>query len=199
VSSTKARILDVARQLLEEQGAAPTVSAIARAAGISRQGLYLHFPDRTELLLALVAHVDDLEELAAGLATVRAAADAAGAIRAWAHVQTWHNPRIAALARALDSARHTDPAAAAAWQDRADDRMRGAQLIVERLRDEGRLHPSWTTTEAAALLWELTSFHVWDDLVTEAKIPPAAYAEIITTAALSALGAPLVGPDEQLT
>jgi hypothetical protein len=146
-----------------------------------------------------VAHVDNLEELAAGLATVRAAADAAGAIRAWTHVQTWHNPRIAALARALDSARHSDPAAAAAWQDRADDRMRDAQLIVERLCDEGRLHPSWTTNEAAALLWELTSFHVWDDLVTEAKVSPAAYAEIITTAALSALGAPLVGPDEQLT
>jgi AcrR family transcriptional regulator len=199
VSSTKERILDAARELLEEHGAAPTMSAIARAAGLSRQGLYLHFPDRTELLLALVARVDDFEQLEAGLATVRAAADAAGAIRAWAHVQTWHNPRIAALARAVDSARHTDAAAAAAWQDRADDRMRDALPIIERLRDEGRLHPSWPTAQAAALLWELTSFHVWDDLVTEAKVPPAAYAEIITTAALSALGAPLAGPDERLT
>jgi hypothetical protein len=75
--------------------------------------------------------------------------------------------------------------------------MRGAQSIIQRLREEGRLHPTWTTAEAAALLWELTSFHVWDDLVNEAQIPPGRYVEIITAAALGALGAPLDRPDQQ--
>jgi AcrR family transcriptional regulator len=166
------------------------MSAVARAAGISRQALYLHFPDRARLLLALVADADDREQLQAGLDTVVQAADAAAAIRAWARVQIWHNPKIAALARALESARRTDPAAAAAWQDRMGGRMRGALSIIERLRAEGRLDPAWTTAEAAALLWELTSFHVWDDLVTDAGIAPDRYAEIITAAALSALAAP---------
>jgi hypothetical protein len=49
------------------------------------------------------------------------------------------------------------------------------------------------------LLAELTSFHVWDDLVTDARIPPGRYVEIITATALSALGAPLTRPDEQST
>jgi hypothetical protein len=57
-------------------------------------------------------------------------------------------------------------------------------------RAEGRLDPAWTTTEAAALLWELASFHVWDDLVNDAQITPDRYVEIITAAALSALSAP---------
>jgi AcrR family transcriptional regulator len=191
VSSTRARILDTAQELTEKQGTAPTMSALARAAGISRQALYLHFPDRATLLLALVAHIDEKEQLQDGIAAVRQAPDAAGSIRVWAHMQAWHNPKIAALARALDDSRHADPAASAAWADRTGNRMRGAISIIERLRAEGRLDPTWTTTEAAALLWELTSFHVWDDLVNDAQIAPDGYIEIITTAALGALGTPL--------
>ena len=56
MSSTRERILDAAREITEKHGAAPTMSALARAVGISRQALYLHFPDRAQLLLALVAH-----------------------------------------------------------------------------------------------------------------------------------------------
>ncbi|HEV2251581.1 MAG TPA: helix-turn-helix domain-containing protein [Streptosporangiaceae bacterium] len=191
MSSTRARILDAALELTEEHGEPPTMSALARAVGISRQALYLHFPDRAQLLLALVAHLDEREQLQAGIDAVRQALDAAGSIRAFARMQAWHNPKIAALARALDGCRHADPAASAAWRDRTGNRMRGAVSIIERLRAEGRLEPTWTTTEAAALLWELTSFHVWDDLVNDAQIAPDRYVEIITTAALGTLGTPM--------
>jgi len=194
MSSTRVRILDTAREITEKHGAAPTMSALARAVGISRQALYLHFPDRAQLLIALVAHVDETEQLQAGRAAITQAADAAGAIRAWVHMQAWRNPKIAAAARAVDETRHADPAASAAWADRTGNRMRGAVSITERLRAEGRLDPTWTTTEAAALLWELTSFHVWDDLVNDAQIPPGRYIEIITAAALSTLGAPVTPP-----
>jgi AcrR family transcriptional regulator len=197
VSSTRKRILDTAREITEKQGAAPTMSALARAVGISRQALYLHFPDRARLLLALVAHVDDQERLQAGRVAVQQAADATGAIRAFAGMQAWRNPKIAAAARALDGTRHGDRAAAAAWADRTGNRMRGAVFITERLHGEGRLHPTWNTTEAATLLWELTSFHVWDDLVNDARIAPDRYVEIITAAALNALGAPVAPPTSQ--
>jgi AcrR family transcriptional regulator len=180
--------------MTEEHDAAPTMSALARAVGISRQALYLHFPDRAQLLLALITHIDENEQLEAGIAAVTGAADAAGSIRAWASMQAWRNPKIAAAVRPLDSARHSDPAASAAWADRLANRMRGAHFIIERLRAEGRLDPAWTSTEAAALLWELTSFHVWDDLVNDAQIAPDCYVEIITATALSALSAPIQHP-----
>ncbi|MGH2885000.1 MAG: hypothetical protein ACRDPA_20235 [Solirubrobacteraceae bacterium] len=44
------------------------------------------------------------------------------------------------------------------------------------------------------LLSELTSFRVWDDLVGDAGLEPARYAEIITGAALAAVAAPVGGP-----
>jgi AcrR family transcriptional regulator len=111
VSSTKERILSAARELVEQgNGGTPNMSELARAVGISRQALYLHFPDRGSLLLALVAD---------------------------------------------------------------------------------RLHPSWTAGEAATLLWELTSFRVWDDLVNESGLTADRYVEIVTVTALATLASPL--------
>jgi AcrR family transcriptional regulator len=194
VSTTRERILDAVREITDKQGAVPSMSALARAVGISRQALYLHFPHRTRLLLAFVAYIDDREQLTAWITAIREAGDAAGQIRAFARMQAWRNPSFAAAARALDDTRHTDPAAAAAWTDRMGNRMAGAIRITERLRAEGRLDPTWTPAEAAALLWELTSFRVWDDLVNDAQIAPDRYVEIITATALSALGAPVLPP-----
>jgi AcrR family transcriptional regulator len=192
VSSTRERILGTAREITEQQGAVPSMSALARAVGISRQALYLHFPDRTQLLLAFVAYHEDRDQLLqVARAAVQQAADAAGAIRARARIQASRFPAITVVSRALDGARHTDPAAAAAWADRTGSRMSEAISIIERLRAEGRLDPTWATAEAAALLWELTSFRVWDDLVNGAQIEPDRYVEIITTAALSTLGSPV--------
>ena len=149
-------------------------------------------------MLALVRALDEKEQLQPHRRLTQAA-DGAGAIRAWAHValQAWRNPKIAVLARALDETRHADPSASAAWADRMADRMRGAVSIIERLRAEGRLDPTWALAEAAVLLGELTSFHVWDNLVNDAQIPPDRYIEIITAAALSALGAPSAGDQPQ--
>ena len=172
------------------------MSELARAVGISRQALYLHFPDRGSLLIALVARVDQDENLQVGVDAVEAAHDAAGQIHAWVQMQSWRNPRIGSFARALDQARHADQAVSEAWRDRTVHRMRGAVAIVNRLRDEGRLHSSWKIDEAAALLWELTSFRVWDDLVNESELAPDRYVAIVTTAALAALASPLVKPSK---
>ena len=141
MSSTRDRILAAARALIEQDHAAvPNVSAIARAAGISRQAVYLHFPDRASLLIALVAQVDEQEDLRPWLDAIEAAPDAAAQIHAWARMQADRNPRIAPVARALDLVRHADQPASQAWRDRTDNRMRGAVAIVDRLRSEGRLH-----------------------------------------------------------
>jgi AcrR family transcriptional regulator len=192
VSSTRERILDNALKLIgEEPDTVPSMSALARATGISRQALYLHFPDRASLLLALVEHVDEREDLPAAVAAVQAAPDGPAQVRAWAEMQAARNPRIAAVARALDQSRHGDDPAAIAWRDRTSNRLRAATAIAERLRGEGHVHRTWTTGEAAALVWELCSFRVWDDLVNEAALPSERYAEIVTATALAALAVPL--------
>lgn len=191
MSSTRDRILVTARELVERGGGGPNMSQLARAVGISRQALYLHFPDRAALLLALVEHVDEREDLAAGVAAVGAAPDGAAKVRTWARMQADRNPRIAPFARALAQVRHTDPAAALAWRNRMENRMRGAGVIVAQLAAEDRLHASWTPEEAAVLLWELASFQVWDDLVNDAALAPDRYVEIVVAAALAALAGPV--------
>jgi AcrR family transcriptional regulator len=192
VSSTRERILETARELIEARPeVVPSMSELARATGISRQALYLHFPDRSALLLAVVEHVDGREGLAGEIAAVEAAADGPAQLRAWVEMQARRNPSIASLARALDQSRNGDDAATAAWRNRTANRMRGATVIVQRLRREGRVHRSWTTAEAATIVWELASFRVWDDLVNEAGLTPERYAEIVTTAALATLASPL--------
>lgn len=192
MSSTRERILDNALDLIETKpDTVPSMSAIARATGISRQALYLHFPERASLFLALVEHVDEREDLQAEVATVLAAPDGPAQVRAWAEMQARRNPRIAPLARALDQSRHADDPAATAWRDRTANRLRAATGVVQRLRSESHMHRSWTGDEAAALVWELLSFRVWDDLVNEAGLAPARYVEIVTAAVLAALAAPV--------
>ncbi len=167
------------------------MSEVARATGISRQALYLHFPDRATLLLAVADHVDEREDLQAGIAAVQAAPDGAAQTRAWVDMQARRNPRIAPFARALDQSRHGDDPTATAWRDRTTNRLRAATAIVGQLRREGRVHRSWTTQEAAIVVWELVSFRVWDDLVNEADLTPERYTEIVTTAVLATLAVPV--------
>ena len=100
-------------------------------------------------------YVDEREDLHAEVAKVQAAPDGAAQVRAWAEMQARRNPRIAAVARALDETRHADDPAATAWRDRTANRLRAASGIVERLRSEGHVHRSWTNDEAATLAWEL--------------------------------------------
>src|ERR687898_470672 len=68
---TRLHILEAARRLLEEHGYHGTgLEAVAASAGVSRQSIYLHFGSKAQLMLALVAHVDE----EAGLAELAEAA-----------------------------------------------------------------------------------------------------------------------------
>jgi AcrR family transcriptional regulator len=191
VSSSRERILANARALVEAGAGAPlNMSALAKASGISRQALYLHFPDRASLLLALVDFVDAREDLDAELETVRAAPDGPSRLRAVLEMQARRNPRIIALVRSIDAARRGDTASSQAWTDRHDGRYQGAAAITAMMRAEGHVDPSWSDADATALLWELTSIRVWDDLVNDRGLTPERYVAMMQATALAALAGP---------
>ena len=191
MSSSRERILANARALVEAGAGAPlNMSALAKASGISRQALYLHFPDRASLLVALVDFVDAREDLDAELETVRAAPDGPSRLRAALEMQARRNPRIIALARSIDAARRGDTASNQAWTDRHDGRYHGAAAITAMLRAEGHVDPSWSDADATALLWELTSIRVWDDLVNDRGLTPERYVAMMQATALAALADP---------
>jgi AcrR family transcriptional regulator len=164
-SETRTRILEATWRLMEQQqGRDVRMQDIARAAGISRQALYLHFGSRAELLIAATRYGDQV----LGLETRKARwlAAASGVERLEAYVEFWGNyiPEIYGLARGLLAARESDEAAAAAWNDRMNAVRESCRATIEALHRDGALAPQWNCEEAADLLWTMLSIRNWEQL-----------------------------------
>lgn len=166
---TRVRILAAARNLLEHaEGAEVSMGAIAKAAGVSRQLLYLHFSSRGDLLLEVSRAVDAEVRTPQRQAQVDGAPDALSALRESVALQGVIKPKIHPVARAVDRVRSTDADAAQVWREREERRLDRCRSVVQRLADEGRLRPGWTVRSAAQLLWSVTSLRAWEELVLDA-------------------------------
>ena len=156
------------------------MAEIARAAGISRQAVYLHFVDRAALLVALVHHADEKRGLPDEIQRIADARTGIAALSEMVAAQARSNPTIWAVARAVDAVRRTDDAAERSWQDRLMHRLEGCRQIIARLKAEGNLREDLDPAEAADLLWTITSLRAWEDLVLQRGWTPARYQERIT-------------------
>ncbi|HSI97016.1 MAG TPA: helix-turn-helix domain-containing protein [Gaiellaceae bacterium] len=163
---TRGRILRAARHLLEERGYHGVgLESVAAAAGVSRQSIYVHFGSKANLLLALVAHVDEEGGLPELADAVQKAPSAVEGLHRFVDLVATLTPRVYRTAAVLDAARLDAPEAESAWIDRMTSRRRRCGQIASRLAAEGRLAPEWPRDEAADFLWAMTSLRVWEDLV----------------------------------
>jgi AcrR family transcriptional regulator len=179
--ATRRRIIEAVLRLVSKRGAENvTMAAVARAARVSRQALYLHFADRADLLLAAVSYADDRRGIPEAVARVREAPSGVAALREMAAMQARLNPGVWPLARALDSVRRHDTAAERSWQDRLAARLDGCRAIVEHLQRDGALRPGVDAAVASDLLWTLTSLRMWEDLVLLRGWTAAEYEERLT-------------------
>jgi len=185
---TRVRILDAAWKLLEAgQGSGVRMSDIAKAAGISRQAVYLHFPTRAELLIATTRHLDDVKNIDARLAASRDAAT--GPERLEAFIEAWGNyiPEIHGVARALLAMKDTDEAARLAWADRMAAVRDGCSAAVKALKKDGVLSPALSVKEATDMLWSLLSVQVWEQLTHDCGWPQRRYVSRMKDLARKAL------------
>lgn len=173
--------------LVERADAPIAMGAIAKAAGLSRQALYLTFADKTDLFVALVRHVDARLGLPEAIASIRDAPTGVDALKVMVELQVRFNPALKPLADAFELLRRQDPAADQAWQDRLDDRLQGCRAIVARLAAEGVLRPGLDATVAADLIWTLTSLRTWDDLVARQGWTAEDYRERMTALVVGAV------------
>lgn len=167
-SETKNRILKVTWQLLEQHpGKSVSMGEIAKAAGISRQAVYLHFASRTELMIATVHYVDEVKGLNERFQQFESAKSGVELLEAC--VEIWGNyiPEIYGLAKALLSARDTDDAAAAAWNDSMGCLKDVCKRVVDALDKDGMLTSSWSPHEAINISWTMLSIHNWEQLTIE--------------------------------
>ncbi len=165
---TRTRILEATQRLMEEHyGKGVSMSVIAKAAGISRQAVYLHFSSRADLLVATTQHIDHVLGVDERLAPSRGATT--GVERLDAYVEFWGNyiPEIYGVAKALLLVQETDEAAAIAWKDRMMAVREGCQAAIDALERDRMLGTEWSNRKATDLFWAMLSVRNWEQLTFE--------------------------------
>lgn len=158
-------ILDATRELLEEPDcAAAGMARIAARAGYSRQAIYRHFGSRAGLLKAVLVDIDERAGAAAAVAGIREAGDPNAELEALVAWWTDYVAVFAGVARSVYAGRASDPALAAAWENRMEALLGVCRLVVADCAGAGGLRPGLSRPAAAELLWGLLSIPLWDQL-----------------------------------
>ena len=183
-SDTRTRILECAWKLLESgAGGAVRMSDIAKAVGISRQALYLHFPKRADLLIATTRYLDEAMDADGRLAKSRSAKT--GTERLDAYVDAWGNyiPEIYGVAKALLAMMDTDQEASLAWNDRMQAMREGCEAAVNQLKRDGKLTDTMSEKQAVDFLWTFLSVRNWEQLTVECGWSQVQYIKLTKSAA----------------
>jgi len=167
-TNTRTRILEATWQLMEQRLGKPiSMGSVAKAAGISRQAVYLHFESRSDLMIATSNYVDEIKGLDERLNQFRAASNGEDMIDAC--VEVWGNyiPEIYGIAKALLASRETDEAMAAAWNNNMGCLRDICQQTIQALDDENRLATKWPQEQAVEMFCSMISISHWEQLTKE--------------------------------
>jgi AcrR family transcriptional regulator len=163
--TTRARVHASTLELIKSARGPISMSAIAKASGLSRQALYLLFKDKADLFIGLLRYADARRGLVEEIAHIRAASSAADMLTALVGLQARLGRGYKPLYDAFEILRRQDEDAETAWQDRQQQRLEGCKAIVARFVAEGGLHDGLDQVSAADVVWTMTSMATWDDLV----------------------------------
>ena len=186
-SQTKIRILETTWKVLETRIDKNRMSDIAKAVGISRQALYLHYPTRAELLIATTKHIDTVKKVDQRLELSRAAGS--GLERLHFFIKAWggYIPEIHGMSVALRNMRKNDKAAAEAWDDRMQAVRHGCQAAVRAIAKDEKLKSDLSEQVATDILWTLLTVENWEKLVLDCAWSQSAYEDKMIELAETAL------------
>lgn len=166
---TREEILDAAWTLVSEKGAEVSISEIAKAAGISRQSVYLHFGTRGGLLVALVRRADDRFEIKERLFACFDIVDPRERLQESIRVWIDFVIKIHPVAKDLVRLRETDQDAATAWEDRMSDLRDWLTILIQSLKSDNELSDDWSIKEATEYLWASFSVQMWSLLTLDCQ------------------------------
>lgn len=164
---TRRRILEAAWQLMEQRGAGVTMAEIGKAAGVSRQAVYLHFTNRVGLLIDLVDHINQRIGLGELLERVRSAPTGRAALEAMMDAHATYHHQVMGVFRVLEIARHHDPEVGAAWTEQMSRRLEDHRRVIRRIAEDGELAEGWDVESAATYFFTTTLHWVWEELITQ--------------------------------
>jgi len=165
---TKERILKASWEQLEANKASDVrMIDIAKAAGITRQALYLHYSTRADLLIATTKYIDEVKGVDERFRASREAKK--GIDRLDKFIDAWGNyiPEIYSIAAALQAVKETDEAAASAWNDRMNAVRNGCEAVIKALSKDAKLSNEFSKVQATDILWALLSVRNWEQLTIE--------------------------------
>jgi AcrR family transcriptional regulator len=165
---TRTRILQATWHLMEQSpGQDISMNAIAKATGISRQAVYLHFGSRAELLIETLDYVDNVKGLDARMGRLCQMTDGLELLDSC--VEVWGNyiPEIIGMAKTLLKTLDTDEAMATAWYAKMGCLRAMCEKIVDTLHQEGILSAHWSTNQATEIFLMAISINNWEQLTNE--------------------------------
>jgi AcrR family transcriptional regulator len=187
---TRQRILDASRTLLTTPSLRTfTLSEVAEQAGVVRSTIYGVFGSRRGLLRAVmddVAARGGWERMREAYRLPDALAAVLGNIEAGTRMAATEHPVIAAI-YALAA---VDPDAAAVAAETDEARVRGLDVMVRRLADQGYLRSDLEHDQALDILYVLSNFKTFDQLFTERRLEHAAAVELLVRLVTSTLCRP---------
>ena len=185
---TRSRILQTTWELLESNpGRSLKMSEIAKASGVSRQALYLHFDSRTELLIATTHYVDDVKGLDKRLQKLQLAKTGEEMLQTCINVWGNYIPEIYSVSKALMMSKDSDEAAAAAWVDIMGCLRDVCSEIVQLLDKENKLSQKWNQQAATDFIWIMISIQNWEQLTMECAWNQDQYITNVTEVLTAAL------------
>lgn len=167
-TETRIRILQAAWKLLEDnRGDGVRMADIAKQASVSRQAVYLHFANRSDLLTATTLYIDEIKDVDGRLAASRNATS--GILRLECFIEAWcsYISEIYPVAKALLAMSDSDDDAAAAWAHRMNALRQGCEAAIKALKSDGQLSDLYTTKDAVDMLWTTLSIRNWEHLTID--------------------------------
>lgn len=188
---TRKRILDTAVELAGQLGPSMRLADVCDAAGISHQGLYLHFRGRDALLLAMLPHMVETYGVLRLHQQVVDAPDGPTAIARMVEFLGHMNEKLDTIGWVLEEAQHLDDAFGRDWRRRVIGLRDAIETdVIKPLSDEQALRPEWSISDATDLFLAVTTLGTWRELTRELGWTPQQYTKnairLIETSLLTA-------------
>jgi AcrR family transcriptional regulator len=181
-SAVRARILKEAWAMIEAGRLDDlTMGAVATAAGVSRQTVYVQFGSRAGLLVQMVRERDEANPRRERVGAAVASPDPVEALVALTRALAGWWPDIHPIAHALYAAALTDEAARAAWQDRMAHLHAFTDAVVQRLAEHDLLAHGWDPPLASDWLAAQLNPLGWVLLVKDAGWTQTLYEQRLAT------------------
>ena len=174
--ATRRAVLDAAKRLFAEKGvSATTMDAIAKAASVSVQTVYLTWTSKRAIAVALVAQLKVDADVGGLYRKLVAEPEPRRKLELAATITRRFAGEACGVLDAIRLESKGDDALRALWEDVEQQRFRGITSLVRSIAAAEALKPGVEAKEAADLVWTVCAHDLYRSLVVERRWSASRY------------------------